>query len=717
MAKAHGDKTTAAAATEELPKSESVLPAAASSGSTRLFWLNRGLLLGAVFSALLVYGACLNAGWFYDDQDYVLLDPRVTNLKLFLPGNWSKPPPELDTIGGQNLILPGYDKPLIFDRYLWHLSFALERVMFGEDYGPRVAHAVNILIHLSCIVMLFFALSRLVRLYAEESERKRPGSVSAYWKLLPGMAALIFAVHPWAAEPVCYVSARNGGMGAFFCLTGLWLFAGGFEAARSLRARILFFGGALFCAVLAYGCRENFIAAPAGYMLAVWPLIFGRYWNVSRARTLAMLGGALAALLCIAWLGIQYSDRARGLLGQVTDSGWRYFFEIQSPTLLLTLTDHLPCRRLAIETGFPGWAAWACWMAVFANIALLLLGTIGGRITPLLLGLGWYYVFLLPSNSFLPRPDFLAGRNVYLPSAGVSVLLAGAVVWALSLMRPAASASTSQNWSGGVQAMPPRSSGAMIVAAIAALSWLYWGYTAHGWAAAFLEPEQVWERSAEVSPDHSVLRINLAIELIRQTQPDKMQPKERKRLEKELRAALDGEETPTMQFHGPRPKQMVRSLAWRLLGDMSRSEERYDDAEDCYRRSWEQQHALPTWLNWLQTALDGKMSAKQTAILDEGFREWPNEWWPKVAHDTTQALNWRQAHMTPQMQLDFEAAERAPDALDSGLRNLQMQVIMVLTQQSIANKPLARARIERLKELGAAEEQIDMLEKNLDSQP
>jgi len=701
MAKARGEKTNAAVA--EAAAAPAAAPELSSGQSaanfTRLMWLNRGLLLGALLAALAVYGATLNAGWFYDDQDYVLLDPRVNNLSLFMPGSWSKPPPPLQNPSGQTLILPGYDKPVIDDRYLWHLSFALERVMFGADYGPAAAHAINIGIHLACVLMLYIALSRLVRLYMEEGERKTPGSISPVWRLLPGIAALIFAIHPWAAEQVCYVSARNGAMGAFFSLLGLWLFAGGLQTERRTVVRVLLVAAAMFCALLAYGCKENFVAAPAGYMLAVWPLIWRRYWTVSPARTMAILGGGLGALVLVAWLGIQSSERARGLFAQASNAGWQYFFEIQSPTLLRTLTDHILCRRLSIESGFPGWDAWACWAAVLINILLILAGTLGGRIAPLLMGLGWYYIFLLPSNSILPRPDFLAGRNVYLPTAGIAVLLAGVIVWGLSKARRS------------------RLAGTQVVAGFAASVLLYWGLSAHAWAEAFVEPEQVWQRSADVAPDHAVLRINLALQLLKEMPAKDMGPKEKKRIEQELKAALAAEDTPTMRYHAPRPKQMVRSLAYRMLGDFRYGEERYDEADEFYTQSWAQSHTLEVWLNWLQTALNGKMSARQTAILEEGFREWPDEWWPKVARDTTQAINWRQSKMTPQMQQDFEAAERAPTAQEAGLRLLQIQVILMLAQQSIADRPLALSRLERLRQMGASAEQLQALEKALGKEP
>ena len=135
MAKVQGEAAVTAPGAK-IPATQTLNSGAADPESRRLAWINRGMLAGALLAALLVYHTCLNAGWFYDDQDYVLLDPRVGNLKLFMPGSWSQPPPSLDELG-QNLMLPGYDKPVIADRYLWHLNFALERE-FVERFKREV---------------------------------------------------------------------------------------------------------------------------------------------------------------------------------------------------------------------------------------------------------------------------------------------------------------------------------------------------------------------------------------------------------------------------------------------------------------------------------------------------------------------------------------------------------------------------------------------------
>ena len=397
------------------------------------FWPPLALLLLALLAAFVVYEPVLSAGWFYDDNDYVLLDPRMDHIELFLPWHWSDPPPSLDRPGQPPLVIPGYEKPMILERFLWHFSFALERRIFGLK--PNVAHGVNLFLHLCCVAMLFLALSNLLRLYLPEDD---PASAEAWrvWRYLPGVAALIFAVHPWAAEPVCYVSARNGSMGALFTLAGLFCWTYLFDTRRHVAVRILAVFGALLFALMAFGSKENFIAAPAGFVLVTAPLIWRRFSAWPKPTLFALFAGIAAVIGIIAWIGISKSDRASGLFAQSSGgAGWTYLFEIQSPILLMTLADELICQRLTLETNFPGWQVTACWVGLIANGALLLFGAIRGIKKPIWLGLAWFYVFLIPSNSFLPRPDFLAGRNVYLPTVGAAVLIAGGILWAITKFR------------------------------------------------------------------------------------------------------------------------------------------------------------------------------------------------------------------------------------------------------------------------------------------
>src|SRR5579862_3979864 len=132
-------------------------------------WRVWALLLGALLAGLLVYWPTTGITQaFYDDNDYVSLDPRLDHLELYMPNHWGEAPPPLEKPGQPPLFIPGYDKPIYAERYLWHLSFAVERRIFGVNF--EVSHAINIAIHLCAVAMLFFALLRLTQLNLERFE-------------------------------------------------------------------------------------------------------------------------------------------------------------------------------------------------------------------------------------------------------------------------------------------------------------------------------------------------------------------------------------------------------------------------------------------------------------------------------------------------------------------------------------------------------------------
>lgn len=654
--------------------------------------VSRFLLPVALLAAALVYWPCLRAGWLYDDADYVLGDPRLDRLELFWPAHWDEAPPPVDTVEGSEKHLPGYGQPLIRDRYLWRLSFALERQCLGVD--PRVAHAVNLCLHLACVASLFLALRALLRLHATAKPAgTKPDAGDAAWRFWPGLTALAFAVHPWAAEPVCYVSARNASLGALFVLLGLvcWVKTLDAGARRSVRAVSLV--GVLTCVLAAYASKENLVAAPAGYLLVTWPVLWRRACEQSRAARYTLAAGALAMLGGVAGLGFCLSTRAGGLLAQAGGGrGWQYYYEIQNPILLLTLLDQVPCLRLSLETNHPHWPSMACWAALAANAVLLACGTLLGKRWPILLGLGWFYVFLLPTNSFLPRPDFLAARNVYLPAAGTVAVLAGAAVWLWGRCAPAAA-----------RAMPGRARWRVAVAAGPALLAVYWSVQAHRWAECFAIPVRLWARSAESAPDHAAVRLNLAHELARQQAGAAGRCDEA--VERELRAALAAEDSPTMRYHTERPKAMRRMLALRMLSALRRSQGRRVEAEELLRQSWAAHNDLLTWLMWLETCAEANLLDRMAHTVAEGLRRWPGEWWPRAARGMRLALAAGPAGIGPEALRDLEPAAQAPNARLPALRLLQVRVLIGLAQHS--DQVRAAQLWRRLAELGLPPEDAE----------
>jgi hypothetical protein len=579
---------------------------------------------------------------------------------------------------------------LFADRYLWRLSFALERGLLGASDTAAAAHALNLLLHLACVWALFFALSRLLEIYlgaaAPEEERGRAG-----WRLLPGLAAFLFALHPWASEPVCYVSARNASLGALFVFLGIGLWAMAWRPELCRWRRMFSGAGAILCALAAFSCKENFITAFAGYVLVLWPVFWRRWRHWPGFRTALAVIGIMGALGILAWLGVRASARAGGLAAQFRYYGWDYFFNIQNPIALLTLSDQVPVLRLSLEANHPGWPVWACCLAFAANLGLFFFSLWRGLRWPVLLGVGWFYLHLLPTNSVLPRPDFLAARNVYLSEAGIAVLISGGLI-ALYL------------WLARAAVWGPRARLALVLSFGAALS-AYWGIKSRLWAECFIEPERVWARSAEVAPDHATVRLNLAGAILGRAQT----AFERGRAREELQAALRAEDSATMKYHGERQHAVRHSLALRLLGEIQFQENDMRGAEELLKQSWSQLPSLVTWVDWGSACLSGNFGGELDQAVAEGRRCWPQGWWPLALRGLSNKGAERSCRQ------DLEAAEAAPDTPLLELRPLQCSAIyeLALTQPTRAREG---QWLQRLKRLGLPEAELVHLSQVLFSQ-
>src|SRR5437667_2891571 len=147
----------------------------------------------SVFLAVVVwiaFGLALNHGFVgYDDQNYVLRNPTVTN-GLTLGGiQWA-----FTHVHATN----------------WHPLTTISNMLDCQLFGlqPWGHHLTNILLHAAAAILLFLALRQLT---------------GSFWPSL--LVAAVFAVHPLRVESVAWVSERKDVLsGVFFMLT-LWAYA------------------------------------------------------------------------------------------------------------------------------------------------------------------------------------------------------------------------------------------------------------------------------------------------------------------------------------------------------------------------------------------------------------------------------------------------------------------------------------------------------------
>lgn len=368
-----------------------------------------GLALLLALLTVAVYGNAMHGVFINDDKFLVVREVALNQasiLKMFRENAWAA---------------AGVSSDLY--RPLLTLSLVLEAHLHGG--GERWFHLTNIALHVTATLMLY---RLLVRLLGE--------SFSA---LLPAfLAALIFGVHPLHTEAVNSVFNRSEILATLGVLGATWVVLR-WEASHPVKA----WGAASLIYLVALLCRESAAPLPA-LVLAV--LIFHRpelvrtaagRWRLWPALSLfavtavylvlrrAALTPAPATLVALQTLG--KAQLPTGTQLTMPTSAALFFKQLGMGLCLLREGLRLlifphPLHAVYRELGLGG-----PWHALAIHVLILGSALSAWRSTPgLLLGLGFFYLALLPSTRLLmgSASAALAERYLYLPSVGLSLALA-----------------------------------------------------------------------------------------------------------------------------------------------------------------------------------------------------------------------------------------------------------------------------------------------------
>jgi protein O-mannosyl-transferase len=180
----------------------------------------------------------------YDDQSYVVLNPRVTN----------------------GLTLDGIQWAFTHAHATnWHPLTTISHMLDCQLYGlePWGHHLTNILFHAAAAILLFFALRDLT------------GNL---WP--SALAAAIFAVHPLRVESVAWVSERKDVLSGVFFMLILGVYA---RYARGNSARSLWYITVLILLALGLMCKPTLVTVP-------FVLLLLDYWPLGRSQSSPSLG-------------------------------------------------------------------------------------------------------------------------------------------------------------------------------------------------------------------------------------------------------------------------------------------------------------------------------------------------------------------------------------------------------------------------------------------
>jgi tetratricopeptide (TPR) repeat protein len=180
----------------------------------------------------------------YDDQSYVVLNPRVTN----------------------GLTLDGIQWAFTHAHATnWHPLTTISHMLDCQLYGlePWGHHLTNILFQAAAAILLFFALRDLT------------GNL---WP--SALAAAIFAVHPLRVESVAWVSERKDVLSGVFFMLILGVYA---RYARGNSARSLWYITVLILLALGLMCKPTLVTVP-------FVLLLLDYWPLGRSQSSPSLG-------------------------------------------------------------------------------------------------------------------------------------------------------------------------------------------------------------------------------------------------------------------------------------------------------------------------------------------------------------------------------------------------------------------------------------------
>ena len=212
-----------------------------------------------------------------DDDDVIVTNPTIRTLSPIsraLSG-----PPQSSTAG----------RPIV------NLSFALNYAAGGLN--PAGYHAVNLVIHILCGLVLFGIIRRTL------SHLPHPPHLP---DLVAFFSALVWLLHPLETEVVDYVTQRTESLMALAYLMTLYGFIRGSESDHRWR----WYGVSIASCWLGMLCKESMATAPV--MVLLYDVVFCAGSLSKALRERAALYGGLAA----SWIGSGCPPRIKRSIAQ-----------------------------------------------------------------------------------------------------------------------------------------------------------------------------------------------------------------------------------------------------------------------------------------------------------------------------------------------------------------------------------------------------------------
>ena len=301
------------------------------------------------------------------------------------------------------------------------LSYLLDASLWGN--GAAGFHATNILLHAVCASLLFVMLVMTTR---------------EFWP--SAFAAALFALHPLRLESVIWIAERKDVLSGLFGVLALIAYAR--YVARPDKARMAL---VVVSFVMSMMAKPMLVTLPALLLLLdVWPLRrCETNWKALRMHGWPLLKEKIPLIvLSLVFAVITFAtQKATGAVVARSSDGWLQWLRISDnygfyltrifwpvnlntlyPTPALSLGSAVVALLLIVAVSFGTWR-WAQRCGWFA------------------MGWFWFLIALIPVIGIVPiGSTWVADRYTYLPSVGISVIVAWALRDCISTKRSKAGA-------------------------------------------------------------------------------------------------------------------------------------------------------------------------------------------------------------------------------------------------------------------------------------
>jgi hypothetical protein len=311
----------------------------------------------------------------------------------------------------------------VFYRPLVTIFYMLNHSLWGLN--PAGFHAVQILIHLANVLLVFFLLQLML------ADHGIPNST-----MIAALSSLMFAVHPVNVEATAYIGSMGEVLYAFFVLGGTFVFLSGVDSGRQTVRNANIVGGLclIFLGLLAK--ESAVIAIP---LLVLYTLLL---LKLNRSTYLKLLIGGGAVLgsytflrVSIAGLPFVPSSHAPIYEASLASRFLTIPYELFSYMKIIFFPADLSIARHFVVNSPIDARFWAALAALLMITSLCAIYT--WRLKSRLFGFFglWFLMALAPVLNLLPLEMTIAERWMYVPLVGITTMTSMVLVPVVDSLR------------------------------------------------------------------------------------------------------------------------------------------------------------------------------------------------------------------------------------------------------------------------------------------